>query len=410
MSTSGAGSELLVISHAGDRSGAPLLLLRFLDWMTANTSVDPTVVLLHGGTLEPEFARFDARVLGGADSRLWMVQRGLTNLGYRKAAAGLAWARHGPQMWMHRHSPLVLLNSVGSLPAIRFLPERSDTKVVLYIHELDHSFERTIGTTAWDRLSPRVDHFISCGRRVTEMLTERHGVDPARLSEHIGFIDRPTVAPERAAALRRDLGIPDDAFVIGASGVPDWRKAPEVFLRVARTVSARRPDLEPHFIWMGGEANTSGIWKMQHDANEAGFGDRLHHVPETTEPEVVMAGMDLFALTSREDPYPLVVLEAGALGVPVVAFDNGGVVQFAASGTSPLASVVPFFDAEAMADEIIGLADDGNLRRGQIERARRFVLKHQLTEQAAPRLFATLASVAPELGSPHSFTYPAPVR
>ena len=410
MSGARSGSELLVISHAGDRSGAPLLLVRFLDWMAANTTVSPDVVLLHGGSLEPEFARFDAKVLGGNDSRLWMVQRGLTNLGYRKPAAALAWARHGPLMWSHRNVPLVLMNSVGSLPAVRFLPERSQTKVVLYIHELDHSFERTIGTTAWDRLSPRVDHIISCGGRVTEMLIERRGVAPERVSEHIGFVERPTVAPERSAAIRHRFGIGPDALVVGASGVPDWRKAPEVFVRVARAVASQRPDLDPHFLWMGGEADTSGVWKLDHDAAAAGIAERVHHVPETTEPETVMGAMDLFALTSREDPYPLVVLEAAALGVPVVAFDNGGVTQFAASGTPPLATVVPFFDAEAMATEIIALADDDRRRRAQAEQARRFVLDHQLTEQAAPRLFDTLASVAPGLATTRARTSPAPSR
>jgi glycosyltransferase involved in cell wall biosynthesis len=384
----------------GDRSGAPILLLRFLEWMRAHTTVDPDVVLLHGGSLEQSFEQFHAKVIGGNDSRLWMVQRGLNNLGYGKAAAAMAWARHAPVMWSHRHEPVIFLNSVGSLAAVRFLPANSPAKVVLYIHELDSSFDSTLGTKAWQRLSPRVDHFISCGARVTEMLVERRGVPAHQVSEHIGFIDEPKVDPERWRATRRALAIPEGALVVGASGQPDWRKAPEVFVRVARTLAARRPDLDPHFIWMGGEADSSPAWKMTHDVVAAGLRDRFHHVPETSEPGDIMGALDVFALSSREDPYPLVVLEAAALGVPVVSFDNGGVVQFAASDPDdPLAEIVPYLDGDAMADAIASLADDAGRRSSMVERARRFVLANQLTDQAAPRLFETLCAVAPSLAT-----------
>jgi glycosyltransferase involved in cell wall biosynthesis len=101
----------------------------------------------------------------------------------------------------------------------------------------------------------------------------------------------------------------------------------------------------------------------------------------------------------------LVVLEAAALGVPVVSFDNGGVVQFAASDPDgPLAEIVAYLDGDAMADAIASLSDDTDRRLAQIDRARRFVLANQLTEQAAPRLFETLCSVAPSLASARSVT------
>src|SRR5690606_7679314 len=105
---------------------------------------------------------------------------------------------------------LVLLNSVGSLPALRFLPRSSSTKNVLYIHEMDQSFERTIGESAWQLLSPKDDHFISCADVVTDMLVRR-GITPDRITRHHGFIEEPQVDPLRIDNLRRRLGIPTDA-------------------------------------------------------------------------------------------------------------------------------------------------------------------------------------------------------
>lgn len=398
MSRSSSPADLLVISHAGDRSGAPIVLLRFLEWLRANTTLEPRVVLLHGGSMEAEFARFGARIIGGADSRLWMIQRGLTNLDFDKAASALALLRQGPTMWWNRKVPVVLMNSVGSLPALRFLPQDSEAKVVLYVHELDDSFERTIGTSAWELLSPRVDHFVTCGARVTEMLIERRGIPADRVSEHHGFVDAPHPDPEAAARVRRDLGISPEALVIGGSGQPEWRKGPEVMVQVLRTLRDRRPDLDAHVIWMGGEPDSSPGWKLAHDVRTAGLTDRFHHVGEVVDTAAVMGAVDLFALTSREDPYPLVVLEAASLGVPVVSFDNGGIVQFARSGgDAPLAEVVPYLDVDAMVDVAARLLDDGDAREALARRARAHVLANHLTDQAAPRLFETLAQREPGL-------------
>lgn len=394
-----AESDLLVVSHSGARAGAPMVLLRLLRWLERSTDLRTDVVLLHGGSMEREFDRFGAQIIGGADSRLWMIQRGLTNLGLRKPAAALSFARQAPTMWQHRAAPLVLLNSVGSLPVLRFMPEGATSKVVVYAHELDEGFERTLGESAWARLSPKVDHFVACGDQVTEMLVERRGVDPRRVSVHHGFVDEVDVDPLRAAYVRRQLGIPLGAHVIGASGRLEWRKAPEVFVQVARAVADRRPDLDVHFVWLGGPTGDSASFKLQHDVDHADLTDRFHLTGEHQDPAAVMANFDLFALTSREEPFSLAVLEAASLGVPTVGFANGGIVELAlAQGPHrPLARVVPYLDVDAMAEALAELLTQPDDRQAIADRARAHVLRRHSTERAAPALLDTLIGVEPSL-------------
>lgn len=377
-----------------------MVLLRFLDWVQENTDVDLDVLLLHGGSMEHEFERFDSRIIGGGDSRLWMLQRGLTNLNLDRVANGLAFARQAPLMWARREAPIFLLNSLGSLPVLRFLPRSSSSTFVLYVHELDDSFNRTLGSAAWDLLSPRVDHFLTCGSMVTEMLVERKGIDPSRITEHPGFVDPPVDATEGARARRRAMGIADDAFVVGGSGRPEWRKGPELMIRAARTLLDRRPDLDVHFVWMGGPVDDSPGFKMLHDIRAAGLEDRFHLLGEVDHPDEAQAMMDVFALTSREDPFPLVMLEAANVGIPVVSFANGGVVEFSTSaGPERIAEVVPYLDVGAMVDVLARLADDPTERRALGARAKARVQAHHLTEVAAPRLLATLAGVEPRLAA-----------
>ena len=69
--------------------------------------------------------------------------------------------------------------------------------------------------------------------------------------------------------------------------------------------------------------------------------------------------MDVFTLTSREDPFPRVCMELAALEVPVVTFDNGGAVELVSSGCG---FVVPYLDVAAMADRVLELLGDATLR------------------------------------------------
>lgn len=393
-----ASKDLFVISHSGARAGAPMVLLRFLDWAVANTSLETDVILLHGGTMEFEFARFDARVVGGGNSRLWMLQRGLTTMQFDKAASALAFARLAPPMWRRRRASVVLLNSVGSIPALQFMPKDAAGKVALYVHELDESFDRNLGSRVWERLSPRIDHFISCSTAVTDMLVERKGVSPHRISQHAGFIEPTLVEERRTQHIKREMGIPADALVVGASGRPDWRKAPDIFVRVAGLVAQRRPDLDVHFVWLGGPMDGSPGWRLTHDLESSGLSGRLHLTGETLRPAEVMSLFDIFTLTSREDPFPLAMLEAASLGVPVVSFASGGAVEFAsAGGAAPIAEIVPYLDVPAMVDVVIGLLDDAETRRSLGARGKEHVLATHTTEVAAPRLFDTLAELEPRL-------------
>ena len=60
--------------------------------------------------------------------------------------------------------------------------------------------------------------------------------------------------------------------------------------------------------------------RAPHDAKRLGLGDRIKFVGPLEQPAQLFAAMDVFALTSREDPFPLVMLEAAAAGIPFVCF------------------------------------------------------------------------------------------
>jgi len=148
--------------------------------------------------------------------------------------------------------------------------------------------------------------------------------------------------------LRDELALPADAFVILGVGYADLRKGVDLFVEVAAETVNVNP--KAHFVWVG---HTSPDEQRRLEAiqkeNPRLFG-HLHFIGRRDDTDLYFAGADVFALTSREDPFPCVVLEAMDVGLPIVAFaGSGGSNALIARG---LGQNVPMGNTTAFAESI----------------------------------------------------------
>ncbi len=133
---------------------------------------------------------------------------------------------------------------------------------------------------------------------------------------------------------------------------------------------------------------------MRAIANELGIADRVSFTGQVADPLTMLANLDLFLLTSREDPFPLVMLEAAALGLPIVCFDaTGGAPSFVEDDAG---AVVAHLDVEAMAQSAIELAGNPSLMRAVGKQARQKVGVRSDVEVAGPRILALVRTTASE--------------
>ena len=123
------------------------------------------------------------------------------------------------------------------------------------------------------------------------------------------------------AQVRERLGVPADAPLVLAVGYADLRKGVDLFVKIGLKMLERRPDV--HFVWIGhwDPAVQKGI---EESVAKSARGAAFHFVGFESNTAVFYAAADAYALTSREDPFPSVVLEAFDAGVPAVAFANSG--------------------------------------------------------------------------------------
>jgi glycosyltransferase involved in cell wall biosynthesis len=106
-------------------------------------------------------------------------------------------------------------------------------------------------------------------------------------------------------------------------------------------------------------------------ARERGVADALHLIGETAGPMPLLAGADLFVSASWAESFPYSVLEAMAVGLPVVATDVGGTAEAVVHGETGL--MVPPRNPQALAGAIRALLDDPCRRRALGKAGRRRV-------------------------------------
>jgi len=142
-------------------------------------------------------------------------------------------------------------------------------------------------------------------------------------------------------------------LVLGC-GTIDGRKGTDLFIQVAYRVLAdfgkdsQKTDQNWNLLILfagSGVENELHSW-CEHDAKILKIADRVHFVGQRDNPVGFYKNAQVFLLTSREDPFPLVSMESIGYGLPVIAFEG-------ATGQGILLErcgiMVPYSDIDAMA-------------------------------------------------------------
>ncbi|MCC5953093.1 MAG: glycosyltransferase family 4 protein [Acidimicrobiia bacterium] len=394
--------RMLAVTHEASRTGAPMVLLRLLEWLHARGGVDIEVLALRGGPLLDQFARVGPVHLvdaHGTDTTVRRVELGMGRVGLDAPAERLRLARLRRATRELRGFDLLYVNSATSAVALRVLPEVPHS-VVSHVHELDSAFNRWMDDADRRAMLAATSAFVVAADCVGDNLVRTHGVDPARVHRCYEFIDLPEPTNEGMAAARNAVGVGPDDLLVGAVGTADWRKGTDLFLQMAARVRRVAPDLAVRFAWVG-KQYVHDAPHQRADLERLGLGDVATFVGEVADPASYVASFDLFCLTSREDPYPLVSLEAGALGVPVVTFDNGGMVELAAAGEGePLLDCVDYLDVEAMADVVVARLRDKADRQRRGARLRDWVVAHHRSEVGAAEVGEVLQGLLARTAAP----------
>jgi glycosyltransferase involved in cell wall biosynthesis len=384
--------RVLFISHDASRTGAPILLLNLLRWLKVNSDLSFSVILRDGGVLEPEFSALASvsNLTAGISASTRWLPRGSTRIGLRRTVEKVFLRRLKRQL-LRENFGLVYANTVTNGDALEFL---SDLRcpVLCHVHELEYGIRHFTDADKFGSVKEHTKRYIAVSEAVRRNLVRNHKIPEDKIDIVYGFISVTTSQETDQEAARHTvlqrLNLPTNAVIVAASGTFEWRKGSDLFIQLARSVCLRQRSKPVHFVWVGGKPEGPRFEEMMHDIGYAGVDEYVHLVGQQADPLTYFAACDVFAMISREDPFPLVSLEAASLGKPIVCFDgSGGAKEFVEDDCG---YVVPYLDVESMAHKVVQLLASVELRQRFGQQAANKVKRRHDVSVAAPKILSII--------------------
>lgn len=345
--------SVIFVTHEASRTGAPIVLLNFLRWLRANTTIQFGIVVGARGPLDQEFAELAPCIF------------------IRDFPSG-SW-RQELRDFCGNNVQLIYGNTVVSAVYIEHM-NFFNAKYLIHLHEQENvlsMYEREVvelGKLNADFIVVS-DSVLNAAQKRLPQAEVFHKLPP--------FIDTTSSksAIGRSASQRKIL--------ITACGTVEERKGFDIFCDVARLIRGNA-SIDVEFQWIG--PTSASMPDPDAIIREKGVSDIVQWLGPNSSPRELFAQSDIFILPSREDPFPLVCLEAASCGVPIICFDAraGGMHTFVGQDAGVVAE---YLDTKSMAHACLKLINDPKLRREMGAAAKKKVIDHHSVDNVARKIF-----------------------
>lgn len=342
--------NILFISHDGNRAGAQIFLLNIMRYFKSKKYGVVLLILNNWGTLREDFeTNFDTYYL---DSE---------NQGSKiKKIKELLGAKNNLLKEINKKYiiDLIYANTIASVGILEEVNTIFKKPIISHIHELIFSIEQFGSIGCLEILKSYSTKIIACSKAVKENLISKSIDFELKTTVVHSFVENEKILDihrkENVIKVKKEFGIDENCFLIGACGNADWRKAPDVFLNIVKKVASQTKNVK--FIWVGVNKNDILFFQLSYDAKKLGIEKYIIWLPPTPKAISIINALDIFLVCSREDPFPLVMLEAALCEKPIIGFKNtGGAEEFIEDDCGFTSS---YLDIQSISQNIINLQKD----------------------------------------------------
>jgi glycosyltransferase involved in cell wall biosynthesis len=371
-----AMDKILFISHDASRTGAPILLFRLIQALSKSNQYEIIILLKNGGALKEKFSTLGLTFVWNEKIKITFLAKFLSKLGMHQLTAE---ARRKRVILNHVASADIVFNNTATNASLLKQLPLAHKRIFSYFHELSvvidaitkagdilylESISEKIFIPALSLKNFYVDTFKIPVEKL-ELL--KYIVPPVKMA-----IDSPNINPE------------GHNFLVGFAGTLNGRKGYDLIPLLAKKVIFDKRVSNIHFIWIGIDKTVMEFALFLSDLKRLRIQSYFTFIEPVDDINPFLSKLNLLVLPSREDPFPLVVLEAASHGVPTIGFkDAGGISDFIGDDAGVM---IDYLDIDSMAISIANLGNDEALRKALGARAKERVKAYQNGEEIVKEL------------------------
>lgn len=231
------------------------------------------------------------------------------------------------------------------------------------------------------------DHVVVNARWGYDLLVRQGWVQAERIFQINNPLTRAWDVAKRdewRAAERRRRGIGEDTCVLlNVAGFRE-NKGQDELIRMLSSWST----CQPWKLWLVGDGPK--LKRCRRQAQQLQLEDRIEFLGYQANPGAIMAAADIMLTASRRDAQPNALIEAQAVGLPIVAFDYAGIGECFEDGKSGF--LVPWGNTSQFLQKIQLLAEDPQLRLAQARYAMPWA-QHKFSTQCVKQSYLDLIGV-----------------
>ena len=290
---------------------------------------------------------------------------------------------------------LIYVNTIASSDGGIWAKNVLNIPLITHIHELQYSLELYSSQKNRLDLLEISEKIIACSEAVKDNLVNNYVTLASKIIVIHSFIDENEVnrirKESKPVEIKNEFGIPLEHFLVGACGNAEWRKGLDVFVNLALQALEDKNPLKLHFVWIGLKPEGSYYEQIMYDVRKMELTEFVTFIKPTSKAIDIIDLLDVFVVSSREDPFPLVMLEAAFCQKPILGFKNtGGCSEFVKNEAGILS---PYLDVVDMATNLKILAENETLRKTFGINGQNQILHDYNFEQSALKLEKELLSL-----------------
>lgn len=361
--------KIVAIGHETSLSGAPILLFNLFALLKEKATYSIEFAILRDGPLTPMYkALFPVLILKSSTygKEINILQKAYNFINNKIQLGRLAWRIF--------NCDFIFSNTIVNGKVIRLF-SLFGKPVITYVHELESVIDTylQLGNAVYSIESS--DVFAYPSEKVRSLLQHRYSIPPEKLlplSYYFPFKNS-SIITDFAMNLngREKYGIATSDFVVGGMGFASERKGTDLFVDVFNLVYSKNQHIK--FCWVGDFESDEFKRMVYEKIPKDAFGKNIIFTGSLINSFSNYTAMDMFFLSSREDPYPLVVLEAAWMGKPSICFkDSGGIPEFVEDDAG---WIVENYDMQSVCNRILDLFNNhseieakGNCAREKVVR------------------------------------------